>query len=73
VAVELYAEPVPPNAEPGRVPMISAGALPGTSHGFLYRATVPGGRPAGDWTARIVPTSKVAQVPTELPLITWHH
>jgi starch phosphorylase len=73
LAVELYAEPGPPTGEPARIPMISAGPLPGTSHGFLYRATVPGGRPASDWTPRIVPASRVAAVPAELALITWHH
>jgi starch phosphorylase len=73
VAVELYAEPGPRPDEPSRIPMISAGPLPGTSHGFLFRATAPAGRPAGDWTPRIIPRSEVASIPAELPLVTWHH
>jgi starch phosphorylase len=71
VAVELFAAPVAPGSEPSRVAMAPSGPLPGTSHGFLFRATVPNGRPVSDWTPRVIPASKVAGVPSELPLITW--
>ncbi len=71
VAVELFADAVAPNVVPHRVAMHVSGPLPGTSHGFLFRGTLPDGRPASDWTPRVIPASKIASVPAELPLITW--
>jgi glycogen phosphorylase len=71
VAVELFAAPIAPGGDPSRVAMAASGPLPGTSHGFLFRATVPDGRPVSDWTPRVIPASTVASVPSELPLITW--
>ncbi|HVT08461.1 MAG TPA: alpha-glucan family phosphorylase [Polyangia bacterium] len=71
VAVELFAAPMAPGGAPVRVAMAIAGPLPGTSHGFLFRATVPNTRPVSDWTPRVIPASKIAAVPSELPLITW--
>jgi len=70
VAVELFAEGTGVGS-PNKLPMTSAGPLPGTSHGFLFRATVPAGRPISDWTPRVIPASPVAGIPVELPLITW--
>ncbi len=71
VAVELFAAPVAPSSEPGRIAMATSGPLPGTSHGFLFRATVPEGRSISDWTPRVIPASMIASIPSELPLITW--
>lgn len=71
VAVELFAEAAGGDGGPARAPMTAAGPLAGTSHGFLFRATVPAGRPASDWTPRVIPFSTVASIPSELPLITW--
>ena len=71
VAVELFASPVAPGLDPVRVAMDVSGPLPGTSHGFLFRATTPDGRPVSDWTPRVIPASKLASIPSELPLITW--
>lgn len=71
VAVELFAEATAAQGDPLRFPMRAMGALPGTSHGFLFRATVPAGRPVSDWTPRIIPASEIASIPSELPLITW--
>jgi starch phosphorylase len=71
VRVELYADPCAAGGEPACVRMETAGALPGTSHGFLFKARIPTGRPPGDWTARVIPASRVAHVPAELALITW--
>ncbi len=71
VAVELFANPVAPSLEPVRVAMDVSGPLPGTSHGFLFRATTPDGRSVSDWTPRVIPASKIASIPSELPLITW--
>ncbi|HEX2658882.1 MAG TPA: alpha-glucan family phosphorylase [Polyangia bacterium] len=73
VRVELYAEPADGVGEPERVPMELGGPLAGTTHGYLWKALVPGDRPAEDWTPRVVPASLSAHVPSELPLIAWHH
>jgi starch phosphorylase len=72
LSVELYAEG-DHGAAARRVPMTTVGPLPGTSHGLLFGATVPGDRPASDYTPRIVPTSARAALPMELPLVAWHH
>ena len=46
--------------------------LAGTSHGFLYQASVPARRPASHFTPRLVPaTSRLS--PLESGLIVWHH
>ena len=71
VAVELFAGAATPKDHHSRLPMSAAGPLPGTSHGFLFRAMVPNGRPISDWTPRVLPASKIASIPSELPLITW--
>ncbi len=71
VAVELFAAPTSPKGDPVRVSMDVSGPLPGTSHGFLFRAMTPNGRPISDWTPRVIPASKIASIPSELPLITW--
>jgi starch phosphorylase len=71
VAVELFAAPASPKEQPCRVPMSAAGPLPGTSHGFLFRALIPNGRPVSEWTPRVIPTSKIASIPSELALISW--
>src|SRR5450631_2119884 len=73
VAVELFAEPASPGAEPVCVQMHAVGPLPGTSHGHLFSALVPADRPVSDYTPRIVPAALLAAIPLELPLIAWHH
>jgi starch phosphorylase len=72
VRVELYADPAAPAHEPARIPMESSGPLPGTSHGFLFKATVPDDRPTTDWTPRVIPASHSLHLPGELGLITWY-
>jgi starch phosphorylase len=71
VNVELYAEPVSAGDKPVRIPMISRGALPGTSHGQLFAATASRDRPASSYTPRLIPASTHASIPLELPLIAW--
>jgi starch phosphorylase len=76
VDVELYADAREAGGHPDCLRMHVVGPLPGTSHGFSFRAQVPVGRPPGDWTPRIVPASRAALhllIPAELSLITWHH
>jgi starch phosphorylase len=70
VAVELYAEPGPDGA-PVRETMIRVAELPGAVNGFLYRASVPTERPAGDYTPRVVPRRDRARVPIEATMIAW--
>jgi starch phosphorylase len=73
VTVELYADPMSPGDRPERIPMLSRGALPGTSHGQLFAADVPSrDRPASAYTPRILPASRsIAALPLELPLVAW--
>jgi glycogen phosphorylase len=58
VRVKLYADPNVPDGDPARTGMERVGPLPATSHGFVFRARVSAGRPAGDWTARVIPASE---------------
>ncbi len=46
-------------------------AIPGTTNGYIYAGEVEAARPAQDYTVRIVPYHPAAQIPMELPLITW--
>jgi starch phosphorylase len=63
VQVELYAEGVN-GGEPFRQPM--------QRKGDGYTATVVSDRPAGDFTARIVPHHAAATVPLEAQQILWY-
>ena len=47
-------------------------ALSGSAGGFLYVATVPSGRPAGDYTPRVVPAHAEAMIPAETRFISWY-
>ncbi|MDY6943599.1 MAG: alpha-glucan family phosphorylase [Pseudomonadota bacterium] len=71
VRVELFAEPLD-GAEPEVVVMEKKDALAGAVNGFLYEASVPVGRPAEHYTARVVPFHPAATVPLEDAHIYWH-
>jgi len=71
VRVELYAEPLPPDATPVRVTMDRGEMLPGPDVGYQYHATVPIGRPARDYTMRVIPYHADASVPLEANFILW--
>ena len=73
VDVELYADALPGEREPEVLPMDRQQALVGTSHGFLFRATIPGGRPAAHYTPRLVPARGQLLTPLETELVLWHH
>jgi starch phosphorylase len=45
--------------------------LPGASGGYVYGAAVPGARPPGDYTARIIPNCDGVAVPLEATHILW--
>jgi len=71
-SVELYADR---NHSGGsrRIPLSPAGPLPGTSHGQLFKGSVPDDRPISEYTPRLIPRSTLAALPMELPLVVWHH
>ncbi len=71
IFVELYADPAHPGDPPARAPMERVGPLPGTTHGFLFRASVGPERAAGDWTPRLRPAPPLPVTPGELPLVAW--
>ncbi len=70
VRVELYSDPRGPQ-EPSRQIMTRAQPLIGSAGGYLYTATVPATRPAGDYTPRVVPFKEEAFVPLEASQILW--
>lgn len=72
IRVELYADPVD-GGLPIRAVMARKASFEGTENGFLYECKVPGDRPSGDYTPRIVPYHPEASVPIEEAHILWHH
>jgi starch phosphorylase len=70
VAVELYAEPRE-GFGPERHAMRRDQPLSGAAGGWRYLAEVVAGRPAGDYTPRVVPAHPEAIVPAEAPQIRW--
>jgi starch phosphorylase len=51
--------------------MVSTGRPADPAGLYLYRAAVPATRPAGDYTARIIPRCDGAAVPLEIGGILW--
>jgi starch phosphorylase len=71
VCVELYADPAD-GKEPVRMALERGELLAGTANGYIYRGTAPAGRPATDYTARVVPAHDEAIVPLEANFILWY-
>ena len=70
VQVQLYAEAA--GGQPAACVTIErSGPIHGAVNGFLYRGSVPAGRPAEHYTPRIVPCHPEAFVPMEAAHITW--
>jgi starch phosphorylase len=70
VRVELYADGV--NADgPVLQEMKLARQPSGSSGGYVYSASVPAGRPAADYTARVIPHCNGVAVPLEDAHILW--
>ncbi len=67
VAVELYADGIDGGA-PERTPMCLAGP---SAVGHLYTAAVPAGRPASDYTPRVIAARAGVAVPLEAAPICW--
>jgi starch phosphorylase len=72
VRVELYAEGEN-DAGPVTQAMTRGDRLAGAANGFTYTAVIPTGRPAADYTPRLVPQHEGALVPLEAPYILWHN
>ena len=69
ILVELYADPVD-GGDAQRQPMIGIGR-PDERGMHHYAASVPAGRPAGDYTPRIIPAHPDVDVPLEVPYVLW--
>jgi starch phosphorylase len=70
VAVEVYADGLGGGA-PVHWPLARVGPLVGAPGGHRYSAVVPADRPAGDFTARLLPHREGVAVPLECPHILW--
>jgi starch phosphorylase len=70
VQVELYAESLN-GGDPVRHAMVRGEPLAG-ENAWRYSATVRADRPAGDFTARLIPYHKEASVPLESAEILWY-
>jgi starch phosphorylase len=70
VRVELYAAGSNGNG-PWRKEMTRTGQLGGAPGGYAYRVQVPAGRPATDYTARVIPYYNGVAVPLEAARIQW--
>jgi starch phosphorylase len=70
VRVELYADAID-GEMPVRHEMSRERGLESAGGGYVYRAAVPGNRPALDYTERIVPRHDGAAVPLEAAQILW--
>ena len=69
VRVELYADV---NGKPPvRQEMKRGQNLPGAANGYSYSAAVSAGRPATDYTARVIPHYDGAVIPLEDKQILW--
>ena len=68
--VELYAEGLEGN-EPERHPMEQIRQLSGEPGTYVYRASIPGTRPAEHYTARVFPGYPGINVPLEASEILW--
>ena len=72
IQVDLYAEPRGPEDPPVCLPMVRSEPLAGAINAFLYRVSVPAGRPAADYTPRARPFHSELFVPLEAHQILWY-
>jgi starch phosphorylase len=71
VNVELYADALE-SGEPFCYQLERGAQLAGTANAYVYHGKVPTGRPASDYTPRIVPAHQHAHVPLEANFILWY-
>ncbi len=70
VRVELYAEETD-GGNPVRLEMVLDRQLVGAEHGYVYNVQAPATRPAGDFTARVIPYCLGVAIPLEERHILW--
>ena len=70
VQVQLYADPAD-ECEPVKQVMERRAAIPGSTNGYHYYGRVTSGRPAADFSQRIIGYHHEANVPAEVNLIFW--
>jgi starch phosphorylase len=70
ISVELYADGVD-GGSPVRQEMKRVRQLPGAPGGYVFSAAVSAARPAGDYTARVIPNCSGVAVPLEAAHILW--
>jgi glycogen phosphorylase len=70
VEIELYADPLPGGAS-ACYKLTRGEPLVGAAKGWTYVAQVKANRPAGDFTARIIPRHPEAAIPLEAAQILW--
>jgi glycogen phosphorylase len=70
VRVELYANDIRGNVS-ARQEMKRVGEMAGARGGHVYSAAVPAGRPAADYTARLIPWHPGVAIPQEYARILW--
>ncbi len=70
VRVELYADPVAESA-PERRELTRIEGPVGAAGACAYAADIPANRPAGDYSARVLPEFPGVNVPLEAPYILW--
>jgi starch phosphorylase len=70
VRVELYAEGIK-GGDPVREAMRCVRPAPDAGHARVHQTIVPPTRPAGDYTARVVPQRPGVAVPLESNRILW--
>jgi starch phosphorylase len=71
VQVQLYAEPRS-GIEPEVHPMTLGNEVLNSDKGYSYQIRILAQRPAGDYTARIIPAFEGARVPIEANQILWY-
>jgi glycogen phosphorylase len=73
IAVQLFAGALP-NGEIFKAEMNAVGPVEGKEAGWTwYHGEAPATRPAGDFTARIIPRNEDISVPLEYGRILWQH
>ena len=70
LSVELYANPVQKNG-PAVETMTASQTRADSTGALIYSAEIPATRPAGEYTARVVPQHANASVPLEAAQILW--
>jgi starch phosphorylase len=70
VHIELYADGIN-GGDPVREEMKCMQLQPDVSRRYVYHATVPATRPAGDYTPRLIPQRSGVAIPLESARILW--